>query len=355
MFSSSRKRRKPACLDLTAKVPRHSSIPGAEATHNVSTSSNDTGQDHHFLLPLTKESNSQYDILRSNYNLTLHGPRKEKSGKEAASPVLCDDPLPHAGLCAATLASMTSVSAPRETSYFICAVPVLHPHMYHTSIKEKILRSRQCTSVEGQEGCSFAEKDKCVYVGDIVMGLVVPRDMEVVFEVFEGKMSVQLSLVLDRGLDGEGDENVGQWLLKLEVGETINYLLLKMDPRFSGIPCQVVGKMLQKTSSLMKLFLAQTSESCALHESLRLEVWSLNVMSHSGSAFELGPKLTNQPFYTLLVNTLYQAEVVMDSDEGALCRVVNDFVCSIWCGVMDLLCGNVARVKMRLCGHGTAQ
>ena len=322
-MASKRKRKAKHCFNSTSEVPRHSSIPGAETICNASTSLSDADQDHHFLLPLTDSR----DILLSDDN-----PRScKRRGKEILSPILYDDPLPHPELSAATMASMPCVPAPCATSSFVCGVPILHLHMHHTSMAKKILQYRQGSSMTVHNKCISAEEDGgCVYVGDIVMELDGLLDMAAVFR--EGKLSVQLSLVLYKGQGREGEDNGEQWLLKLEVGETVNYMQLKMDPRFSGIPCQLIEKMWQTTSSLMKLFLAQSAESCVLQESLRLEVWALNMMHHSGCAFDAGTKLTNQSLYTLFVKTLYQTAVLMDTtDEGLLVRVMEGgfFLCGI--------------------------
>lgn len=321
-MASSRKRRTPQHIDLTAKIPRYSSIAGAEATAQ-------SGSDNHSLFPLSERSNSVWDGLLSTHTLNLQEPRKREIGKKrVVSPVVQDDSFPHAELSAATLSSLPIAPTSCDTSHIVCVVPILHQHMYHAHMVEKLLHSRQHASMEVVKECGLAEGNSgCVYVGDVVMGLDGPLDIGAVFR--EGKSSTRLSLVLEgelhsglEGVQGGDIEDVGgRWLLKLEVGETVNYLQLKMDPRFAAIHCQHVGRMMQKTASLMKLFLAQNAESHILLNSLQLEVWALKMMYHLGSASELGAKLTYQPLYSLFVKTLYsmeEMEMNNDSPNGGL-------------------------------------
>lgn len=299
-MASPRKRRTPQRLNPTAKIPR------------VSMSLSDAGD--RLFLPLTERVNSHWDTLLSERTPSLQGPRKRKGGKKKLpSPVVCNDPFPYAEFSSATLASLPTAAIPCDESC-VCAIPILHQHMYyHThNVVEKILQSRRSTLMEVKNGCDLSEGGGwCVYVGDIVMELDGPVDIGLVLR--EGKSSTRLSLVLEEGMEAQ------RWLLKLEVGETVKYLELKLDPRFAGIKCQHVGRMLQTTSSLMKLFLAENAESCVLLDSLRLEVWALKMMHHCGSASESGPKLAYQPLYSLFVETLYPIEMSSiggDPNEG---------------------------------------
>ena len=239
-----------------------------------------------------------------------------------------------------------------------CEVPVLHQSMYLSNMVEgRPISSRQRTSVVFESGCDMQET---FYVGNIMMRLNGRLDMATLFR--EGK-SFQLSLVLEVGSHSKEDssqreedeshreegglhreedglqreedgsqreedgshreedgayreEDGNQWLLKLVLGETVQYLQVKMDPRFTGIPSHLVGVMWRKISSHMKLFLAQSAKNCVLEQSLVLEVWALNALCHSGYPYELGTPLTNQMVYTLLVQTLYPDVVGPYYDKG---------------------------------------
>ena len=121
-------------------------------------------------------------------------------------------------------------------------------------------------------------------MGDIATCL--HRQLNLATLVKDGKC-FQLSLVLE-GAPHNREEDESRWLLKLEVGGTVSYVELKMDPRFTTTPFHLLGDMWKNISSYVKLVLPQTDDNVELQHSLILEVWAMKKCAISVTLLNLG-------------------------------------------------------------------
>ena len=191
-----------------------------------------------------------------------------------------------------------------------CEIPILHPFISPPGVMERKGHSnRQGNFRTYTSQCDLGE---CVHLGDIATCLHGQLNLATL--VKDGKC-FQLSLVLE-GDSHNREEDESRWLLKLEVGGTVSYVELKMDPRFTTIPFHLLGDMWKNISSYVKLVLPQTDDNVELQQSLILEVWAMKKVCHFGYPFEPGAPLANRSHFSLLVKIFYPDVLSLKIDKG---------------------------------------
>lgn len=210
------------------------------------------------------------------------------------------EPLPPASLSPEVASHIISVPEPRLTRR--SPVPILHPYMYYKNDLDKILNSRVTSPEESTSGGSALEAAKEEDGGSVLVG-VVPCELENTLDlggIFrDGYKSVCFSLVLSK---------FGQCLVRLEVGEEVWYLPVKLDSRLDSVPFEDLDCVL--SSPLLKLFLPyHDSDGSPPTKSLPLELWAMERLCTFGWPSDpncnVGCKKTVSKSVLLMLQSLY--------------------------------------------------